>query len=688
MAEAMDPARAPSHHYRPEIDGLRALAVLPVLAFHAGFDAFGGGFVGVDVFFVISGYLITGILLKELDAGRFSLLSFYERRARRILPALIAVMLVCLPAAALLLLPRDLEDFTQSLVAVASFSSNILFWLESGYFDRTAELKPLLHTWSLAVEEQFYILFPLLLLALWQAPRVRLLAVLGLAFGVSLGLAEWGARAFPSAAFYLLPTRAWELLLGVFCAIWLHHRGTSFAPGAGVQVLGLAGLALIAAAVLLFDHDTRFPGMPALLPTVGTGLIILCAVPGTLVHALLRQRLLVGIGLISYSAYLWHQPLFAFVRYASPEEPAPLLMGALLLAVLPLAWVSWRFIEHPFRHPGRISARAVLRGGALAGIACLGLGIAGALTDGFRSQVLALRVGPERVPIYEQILEATARPLPQQMVDDGACRFSAPALDAAFEARFAACRAQHGAATVVLGDSHAMNVYNAFARADVLPFVVGVVAPGCRPHERPHERSHGAGSDCPYAAFDSFAAAQGAGIARVIYHQSGAYFLADSTGKVDSDAVFSSGVFTLATDNMDQSAAYLEALAQSSGIDVLWLGPFREYRRRPGSAIFTPAGLTLHPGVRPAFDVLEAALSRRLLAYPGLRYMAFDALYEVPGHVLVEGCFLFRDADHFSPCGEQVIARSPGTRGLLEQGLDPARLAVGQPPASNRINRR
>ena len=207
--------------YRSEIDGLRSVAVLPVILFHAGFTAFGGGFVGVDVFFVISGYLITTIIVDELAQGKFSILKFYERRARRILPALFVVCLVSLVMAWMFLLKHDFKDFARSIVATATFSSNIYFWLESDYFDTAAELKPLLHTWSLAVEEQFYIFFPPLLMLLFpKGPRFVVFS-LGVLFTLSLIGALWLLPRDTSGAFYLLPTRAWELLIGSFCALYL-----------------------------------------------------------------------------------------------------------------------------------------------------------------------------------------------------------------------------------------------------------------------------------------------------------------------------------------------------------------------------------------------------------------------------------------------------------------------------------
>lgn len=210
----------PTIKYRREIDGLRAIAVLAVILFHAGFKAFGGGFVGVDVFFVISGYLITTIILSDMSRQKFSIVTFYERRARRILPALFFVMLCCVPFAWMWLRPVDFKSFSESLVAVSAFSSNILFWRESGYFGTASELKPLLHTWSLAVEEQYYVLFPLFLMALWKLRKRRVFGTLLLGGVLSLIAAQWGAYHKPSAAFYLLPTRAWELAMGALIAFY------------------------------------------------------------------------------------------------------------------------------------------------------------------------------------------------------------------------------------------------------------------------------------------------------------------------------------------------------------------------------------------------------------------------------------------------------------------------------------
>ncbi|WP_195822467.1 acyltransferase family protein [Roseobacter sp. MH60115] len=330
--------------YRPEIDGLRMVAVLPVILFHAGFTFFSGGFVGVDVFFVISGYLITTILITELEAGRFSILRFYERRARRILPALFTVMLCCLPFAWLWMFPAAQKDFAQSLVAVVFFASNFLFWKETDYFATAAEEKPLLHTWSLAVEEQYYLLFPLFLILFWRFGRHRVFWIIAALAAISLLLSEWSWRTRPAANFYLAHTRAWELLAGSLCAFLAAKRGVR-----GSNLLSAAGLGLIVFAIVSYDETTPFPSFYAVVPVLGAVLIVLFADQRTWVARGLSLKICTGIGLISYSAYLWHQPLFAFARIRSLEEPGEGLMLSLAFAALALAYLTWRFIEKPFR---------------------------------------------------------------------------------------------------------------------------------------------------------------------------------------------------------------------------------------------------------------------------------------------------------------------------------------------------
>ncbi|TCL70346.1 acyltransferase family protein [Rhizobium sp. BK251] len=364
--------------YRKEIDGLRALAVVSVILFHGGFAFFGGGFVGVDVFFVISGFLITTILLEDIRTGSFSLVEFYERRARRILPALIFVVACCLPFAWLWIMPAEFRAFSDSLVAVSLSGANFLFWFKSGYFAPEAGEIPLLHTWSLAVEEQYYMLFPLLLILLAKlAPRRLPLCLIAIAC-TSLLYSEWASRAYPSANFYLLPSRAWEFLAGSICSILQERRLRR-----GNDLLALLGLALIVFSVLHFDEASPIPSLLGLVPIIGTMLVLLFARQGTGVARLLSGRIPSGIGKISYSAYLWHQPLFAFARIRSLDAPPPSTIALLACLSLVLAYFSWRFVEQPFRGKGAwLSFRGVVVSASAVLLLFISLGVYGHDTRG------------------------------------------------------------------------------------------------------------------------------------------------------------------------------------------------------------------------------------------------------------------------------------------------------------------
>ncbi|UAA39151.1 acyltransferase [Paraneptunicella aestuarii] len=342
--------------YRPEIDGLRAVSVIPVILFHAGFPFISGGFIGVDIFFVISGYLITSIIANDVERNTFRLTDFYERRVRRILPALFFIMAVTVPLAWMWLPPDELKNYSQSLVAVSTFSSNILFWLESGYFDTVAELKPLLHTWSLAVEEQYYIVFPLIIMALWKLSSRLFFVMLAATFCLSLGYAHLYSSQFLSSSFYLLPFRAWELLMGALAAFMLRNKSHIKLPGSANELLSMLGIVCIVGSFFLFEASTPSPSLYTLIPTLGALVVILFTTPETRVSRLLSSKVFVLIGLISYSAYLWHQPLFVFARSYSLEPLSLALMLAMCLLSLVLAFVTWKWIETPFRSKEKIKA--------------------------------------------------------------------------------------------------------------------------------------------------------------------------------------------------------------------------------------------------------------------------------------------------------------------------------------------
>jgi peptidoglycan/LPS O-acetylase OafA/YrhL len=372
--------------YRPEIDGLRTLAVLPVILFHAKIAGFSGGFVGVDVFFVISGYLITRILAREMAEGRYSLWRFYERRARRILPALVVMMLVSTVIAWRVLPPLEMQWFGQSVLATSLFAANFYFLIRGrDYFSGQTAEYPLLHTWSLAVEEQFYIVFPLLLWLLWRYGPKRVFWVIVALSGASLLLAEGLSRIDQGINFYLLPSRAWELGAGAICAL-LHERpeGRRERP-----LLAAVGLVLIVGSVFGLHEGLRFPSLWAVPPVLGTALVILYAGPGCWTGRMLSVRPMVAVGLASYSTYLWHQPLFAFTHVHLNGDPPVAVMLALSALSVGLGFLSLHFVEAPFRRRGTIGSKQVVAvaGGVLA--VCVGVGLALHLSLGAAGRIAA-----------------------------------------------------------------------------------------------------------------------------------------------------------------------------------------------------------------------------------------------------------------------------------------------------------
>ncbi|HLO76418.1 MAG TPA: acyltransferase family protein [Magnetospirillum sp.] len=363
--------------YRPDIDGLRAVAVLPVVLFHFGFASFGGGFVGVDIFFVISGYLITGILAAELAAGTYSIRGFYERRIRRIIPALAFVVAVTAAVAALLLTPREMGRFSSEVWWSSLFSSNVLFFRKDGYFDGASTMRLLLHTWSLSVEEQYYIVVPVLLWAGWRWFRrhlVALLLVLGLA---SLALAVYSVAFHPSAAFYLLPSRAWELLCGSLLAL---APSRAKVPSRLREAVAWAGLAAIAVAIFAYDGATPFPGAAALLPCLGATALLWAGEQGasTTIGRLLCLPPMLAVGRISYSLYLWHWPVLVLAKYYLLREPDLAESVALIALAVAMSAFSYRFVEQPFRRRVLLGGRrALFAGGGVVLVAMFAFGLAG-----------------------------------------------------------------------------------------------------------------------------------------------------------------------------------------------------------------------------------------------------------------------------------------------------------------------
>ena len=347
--------------YRPEIDGLRAIAVFAVIFYHAeififGINPFKGGFFGVDIFFVISGYLISLLILNEIKTtGSFSFINFYERRARRILPALFFIMIISIPAAWMWLLPNSSVDYAKSLISSVFFSSNFYFYFTNlEYAGESALLKPFLHTWSLSVEEQYYIIYPFILIICIKYFKKYLLGLLILGLIVSLQFADWGSRNQPLLNFYILPSRGWELLAGAILAKLEIDYGRINKKLLS-NIMPIIGIILIIVSILFYDDKVLHPSYYSLPPVIGVMLIIYFSHERGFVNNILSGKVLVGLGLISYSLYLWHYPIFAFSRitdFATLSIYKKLILGA---AVIVFSILTYFLIERPFRNRSKIN---------------------------------------------------------------------------------------------------------------------------------------------------------------------------------------------------------------------------------------------------------------------------------------------------------------------------------------------
>jgi peptidoglycan/LPS O-acetylase OafA/YrhL len=360
-------------NYRPDIDGLRALAVLAVIAFHGFPEYFASGFVGVDVFFVISGFLISGIILDETRVGIFSLQRFYARRVRRIFPALLLVLVVSLLAGWWLLLPADLVRLGKQLAASAAFVSNFYLWFQSGYFSPDARTFPLLHLWSLGVEEQFYIVWPLIIVGLQRRPNWTISAIV--LIGISSFCLNVALIDNHEADFYSPVTRAWELMLGASLA-WLRRRDDKAPPSKrSADIATIAGLLLISGSASLFDQQSSYPGWLALVPTTGTSLILWSGASSRVASSILSARAVVFVGLISYPLYLWHWPLLVFSEAFKFAPLTQLERGLVVAASFILAWLTYELVESKFRAGGVNRAKIATLGGGMIFVAVAGFAI-------------------------------------------------------------------------------------------------------------------------------------------------------------------------------------------------------------------------------------------------------------------------------------------------------------------------
>jgi peptidoglycan/LPS O-acetylase OafA/YrhL len=612
--------------YRPDIDGLRAIAVLSVVLFHFGWGQFSGGFIGVDVFFVISGYLITRLITGEVaSTGAFHFRRFYVRRMRRLFPALAVVLLLSAIAAAFIFSPEHLKRFSRELMTAALSVSNIFFFTVSGYFDVAKKFQALLHTWSLGVEEQFYLVWPVLIVWAMRSGRRILPAALMAAAIASLYYAH--TLDDRSAAFFLTPFRIFEFAIGA-SLVWLIK--VQPANKLLLEPILLCGLGMIGYAVFAYSSETHLPGLLTLPPTVGAALAIYAG-RARYTGLLLRNPLSVWVGKISYSLYLVHWPLVIFPAYITGEPFTAIERVGLLAVSIALAALIHYGVEQPLRRP-RAQADGgnvrFMKGLAATTLLLLVFGASVVLGQGW-----AWRLSPDAA----KLLASTTREIEMQ----GECQYEIRGSNEAFQQKFNDCAAKAGKAVLIVGDSHASDLFNALAHNGARRHVVGVADGGCRP----------IGPEaCRYDEFGAFIAANRDKLAGVLFVQMGGYFLTDLRH------------LPVDTDGIDETIDYLTRFAQP-GIPLLWVGPQWEPYYEVDQFVATMPAVERPDYLRNSAvhiaDVdaaIEAVVTRR---ESPVDYVSRTAILGplTADQFVIDGEYTYSDTDHWSAKGEEVFGR-------------------------------
>ncbi len=632
--------------YRREIDGLRALAVIPVLLFHAGIPYLNGGYLGVDVFFVISGFLITKIIIDEIANKQFSLFNFYERRARRILPALFLVI-VC--TALFLPLfsssPNILKDFGESAISVSLFASNIYFYLTSGYFGDTSELSPLLHTWSLAVEEQFYLFFPILAMIVYPFDKKYFVYSLVFFTLLSLIIAEWGWRNSPTGNFYLIPSRTWELLFGSFGAILVGHEKLANISDRVKSSLSIAGLLMVLGSYFLFIPETPHPSILTIIPVLGSLLIILFASERNYCGQFLQLKLLVHIGLVSYSLYLWHQPIFALVKLKTGLHLSPTLQILLLLLTYILSYLTWRFVEAPFRNKRKFKHKKIFILSTLVLFLTLTIGLLFYTNSKWQKLFF-----PEDMKRYSVLINAHNAHKNQKMYSDE-CKIWSSNLNKEFKEKFSRCSQKYGKAIFIIGGSHGMDLYNTVASSTLNKFVASISRGFCRAHDFIGQIKNP--PKCQYEELLTFLEKNTNSISSILYTQTpDRLFATDMHSASEND---------LSIPHVDQVVNYLDKLSQRVSSEVIMIGMLPPMEKPPIKLLHT---VELKPQIENNISQHTIALTQYVdeqfsekLAQKDIIYISkFEGFnLNLPKDFIHNDKLTYSDQRHLSDIGEKIF---------------------------------
>ncbi len=630
--------------YRPEIDGLRAIAVLAVIVYHAptvtinGFSLFKGGYLGVDIFFVISGYLITSIIIKEIKQyGSFSFKNFYERRIRRIIPVLFFVVLISFYFSYLFLLPTNLIDYSRSSLSTLFFGSNFYFYfLNLDYSQFTGLKKPLLHTWSLSIEEQFYIFYPAVLLITYKKFNKHFIPILWAIFLISFLISVIQTEKNQILSFYSIHSRIWEFCLGALASIYIFKKKLNFSNSFKIFA-PLLGIILIFFSLILIDHKYKHPSYFTLLPTLGTFLIILFSSKNDLVTKTLSSKVLVSIGLISYSLYMWHYPIFAYadlVQFVEGYDIGKNLFTItfFIFLIFTISIFSYFFLERPFRNKTlKFKHVSLILMSVLA--ICIFLNFYTLKNEG--------KINSENTN-FESLIKNT-------MVNQE-CKFYSDKKDNFFNEKkqrikFEKCKKKYKKFVLVIGDSHAGNLYNAIAKSSDYEFILGLIKHACRPSKK---------EKCQFDAAENFISSERTSIKQVIVTHKGSFFLTN-TGNPNNENFTFARKLPIVKNEVNATLKFLIKINKI--IPVIFVGPHIE----PNIFLSKKNITTIMNGEldkfkdNQNFDLINVdKYLEKVMKEKGIRYISKikQLNFNLKQDYVVNNKLTFKDIGHWSDFGE------------------------------------
>ncbi|MDI9347076.1 MAG: acyltransferase family protein [Methylacidiphilales bacterium] len=650
-------------YYRREIDGLRAIAIIPVILFHTGNSFFTGGYLGVDIFFVISGYLITSIIYQEMQQSTFSFKSFYMRRVRRILPALYFLLFVLFLIVPFFLFP---EDYSRAVFVGFSsifFLSNVFLANHSGYFDQDAIHNPLVHTWSLSIEEQFYFSFPLILFVtviFGRRLRIKnieiwLLVLLFILILLGIYIAQLHSISDPIVNYYRFTSRYWELLAGSFCAICVNHAFLECKNRWWNEIISGISITTIILSIAFFSEESNVPSVKLIIPILASCLLILYTYQNkSFVSMILQSRLLVGIGLLSYSLYLWHQPVFV-ITHTLFGNWSTLTIIVAFIAISMLSIISYYFVEKPFRNKNTISNKTLLLIISSSTILLIAWSVMVYYTKGLEFIMAEIPFEKDARKSYLIYKENLVDPTPTQ---DSPCMIAVERPLELPDSALASCFNKWGTAIIIIGDSHGYNLYDIFLKHSTHRFVISFAQGGCRPAQKDSNSK----KKCANSEIAKFILDQATQIKNVYYIQAGLDLFTLLT-KNQRRLLFNNDdvIHDIQDSKISAVLSYLQLFSHK--VPTIWIGPWVDPFIKPhtlsGFKAMQNKNFAISDHIISHYKRLDAKIIDRVtnLREKTVWYLSIIELI-LPFGIASQQCSYFIDEDHLSPCGTRMLGKA------------------------------